>query len=655
MKAGYDFHGLMHAIGEDRIKNAETLQVRLYGSLGATGKGHGTDRAVLAGLLGKTPETCPSDFLDTVSLSPKTAIPIPIRDKIIPFKSGDLIFDTSAHDFPFSNTMIIRLSGKGGTLLEREYYSVGGGFLQWKGWQETERGTPRYPYENVFELKKQMKKHHIKLPDLMMANEQAITGATADEISRRLDHILAAMEDAVVRGIHTEGYLPGPIGLHRKAPLLYQRVKKMSKNPDRFMVSLCAYAFAAAEENAAGHIVVTAPTCGAAGIIPGVVRLLSRHSKVPLPLLREALLAAVAVGFIAKHNASISGAEVGCQGEVGVASSMAAAFIIGFLIVGNLIGAGILALPINTGLAGFFPSVAGLILTSAAMYYSSVILSREAIERKESTFNYPSLYRHYLGHTGEWIAILANLIILYGLLTAYLTGITSIVGNLFHLSISPVWIMLGFFAVVTVISMAGIAGIQKYIAMLVVVKCVAFVVTAFHFHNIIPAICETLRWDGKTISRTILIGMAMGLAMNCAWLLVGIGVLPLDNSSVGIVHAFQKNLPASVPLAMIMHSSVFLVLAMFFAMIAITTAYLANGMGLIGFMDDIIHHRTGKTNPLLSRVLAFGPPLAIALIYPDLFLKAIDFAGGFGIVTLFGILPAIIALSARRAVRRSGF
>ena len=124
---------------------------------------------------------------------------------------------------------------------------------------------------------------------------------------------------------------------------------------------------------------------------------------------------------------------------------------------------------------------------------------------------------------------------------------------------------------------------------------------------------------------------------------------------MGIVHAFQKNLPASVPLAMIMHSSVFLVLAMFFAMIAITTAYLANGMGLIGFMDDIIHHRTGKTNPLLSRVLAFGPPLAIALIYPDLFLKAIDFAGGFGIVTLFGILPAIIALSARRAVRRSGF
>lgn len=354
---------------------------------------------------------------------------------------------------------------------------------------------------------------------------------------------------------------------------------------------------------------------------------------------------------------------------------------IGFLIVGNLVGAGILALPINTGLAGFIPSVLGLLLTSAAMYYSSVILSREAIERKESTFNYPSLYRYYLGQTGEWVAIVANLIILWGLLTAYLTGITAIVGNLFHLSVAPVWIMLGFFAVVTVISLAGIASIQKYIAVLVVIKCAAFVVivylagghiktdnlthvnwplfvcgipilvTAFHFHNIIPAICETLHWDGKLIRRTMLIGMAMGFAMNCAWLLVGIGVLPLDGSPVGIINAFQKNLPATVPLALIINSSVFLVLSMFFAMIAITTAYLANGMGLIGFMDDIIHHRTGKTNPVTSRILAFGPPLAIALIYPDLFLKAIDFAGGFGIVTLFGILPAIIAIRKARSMK----
>lgn len=347
---------------------------------------------------------------------------------------------------------------------------------------------------------------------------------------------------------------------------------------------------------------------------------------------------------------------------------------IGFLIVGNLIGAGILALPINTGLAGFIPSLLGLFVTSAAMYYSAIILSAEAVKRQESTFNYPSLYLTYLGTAGKWIAVLANLIILYGLLTAYLTGITSIIDNLFHLPVKPVWLMLGFFATTALISLASIDKIAKYIAVLVLVKCAAFVViagmagshveaknlshfnwplfvcgipiliTAFHFHNIIPAICESLRWNQKVINRTMLIGMIMGFLMNATWLLVGIGVLPLDESPVGLITAFEKNLPATIPLAEAIGSQVFLLLAPFFALVAITTAYLANGMGLIGFMDELSSQHLGKVNPLLSRALAFGPPLLIALVYPDIFLKAIDFAGGFGIVTLFGILPAIIAI-----------
>ena len=347
---------------------------------------------------------------------------------------------------------------------------------------------------------------------------------------------------------------------------------------------------------------------------------------------------------------------------------------IGFLIVGNLIGAGILALPINTGLAGFLPSLLGLFVTSAAMYYSAIILSTEAVKRQETTFNYPSLYQTYLGTAGKWIAVLANLIILYGLLTAYLTGITSIIDNLFHLPVQPVWLMLGFFTATALISLASIDKIAKYIAVLVLVKCAAFVViaglagshveaqnlshlnwplfvcgipiliTAFHFHNIIPAICESLAWNQKVISRTMLIGMVMGFAMNATWLLVGIGVLPLDESPVGLITAFEKNLPATIPLAEAIGSQVFLLLASFFALVAITTAYLANGMGLIGFMDDLSSHHLDRVNPWLSRALAFGPPLVIALVYPDIFLKAIDFAGGFGIVTLFGILPAIIAI-----------
>jgi L-serine dehydratase len=326
MKAGHDFHALMKGLSEEAVACAESLSVHLYGSLAATGKGHGTDRAIVAGLLGRTPEDCPPDFLDTISFSPKDSIQIPVGNRFLVFGPSGIIFDMTPHDFPFCNTMRIILSGKGGVILEKEYYSVGGGFLQWKDWTEPVKGTPKYPYENTLELSKMLKKHRLKLHELMMANEQAITGCGTDEINSGLDRILEAMDVSVQRGIHTEGYLPGPIGLHRKAPLFYQRAKKLPQNADRFLLYLCAYAFAAAEENAAGHTVVTAPTCGSAGVLPGVISLLRHHQKTPREALRHALLAAAAVGFIVKHNASISGAEVGCQGEIGVASSMAAAF-----------------------------------------------------------------------------------------------------------------------------------------------------------------------------------------------------------------------------------------------------------------------------------------------------------------------------------------
>lgn len=147
---------------------------------------------------------------------------------------------------------------------------------------------------------------------------------------------------------------------------------------------------------------------------------------------------------------------------------------IGFLIVGNLIGAGILALPINTGLAGFVPSLIGLFITSAAMYYSAIILSSEAVQQQQSTFNYPSLYQTYLGTVGKWVAVVANLIILYGLLTAYLTGITTIISKLFNLNVQPVWLMLVFFGATAIISLAPVDKIMKYVALLVAVKCVVF-------------------------------------------------------------------------------------------------------------------------------------------------------------------------------------
>jgi len=326
MKAGRDFHDLINGLDPAVLAGASRLEVNLYGSLAATGKGHGTDRAVLAGLMGHDPEVFPPDILDVVRLDTHTPLVLELGTRRLPFRAVDIVFNDGG-DFPFSNTMIIRLHGPRGVIMEKEYYSVGGGFIQWRGWEESPRGVPRYPYENATQLTKLLKRRRLDLSEIMMANERAITGHSEKEINDGLDLVIAAMEGAVQRGLTTEGYLPGPIRLHRKAPLFFQRARGMSQNAERLLVYLCAYAFAAAEENAAGHRVVTAPTCGSAGVIPALIVLLRRHGRIPLEKVRRALLASAAVGFIAKHNASISGAEVGCQGEIGVAASMGAALV----------------------------------------------------------------------------------------------------------------------------------------------------------------------------------------------------------------------------------------------------------------------------------------------------------------------------------------
>jgi len=336
MKAGNDFLQLLAAQPAGGVDKARHLRVLLYGSLSETGRGHGTHRAVLAGLLGHTPETCSAQTLDTLDMRPKARHTLSLGPAKISMTPADIVFMTEstarrrgpAPKFPYSNTLVIQLlDAKGGTLCKREYYSVGGGFIEWKGFQPEHRGRPCHPYSNMLQLGQLLQRRRLPLHELMLANEMAITGLAADRIAQRLDLVLDAMTAAVDRGLKNEGYLPGPIHLHRKGPLMHQRSRRMPRNPSRSLVELCAYAFAAAEENAAGHPVVTAPTCGSAGVLPAVLQVLLHHEHIRRNLLRQALWAAAAVGFICKHNASISGAEVGCQGEIGVASSMAAAFI----------------------------------------------------------------------------------------------------------------------------------------------------------------------------------------------------------------------------------------------------------------------------------------------------------------------------------------
>jgi len=327
MRAANDFMASVNGLNEQLLTSARTIEIRLFGSLSATGKGHGTDWAILAGILGQKPETCEPEFLDKLKKNPDAVYQVRIGRKDIPVSDREIIFDKVVHDYPFSNTIIMRLRSDKGVLLEKEYYSVGGGFIQWKGWKEPKRGTPLYPYGNMTQLKELLDKKKIPLHRLVLDNEIALMGTDEEDINTRLDLILSAMEASVQEGLKGEGVLPGTIGLHKKAAEMDRKAKMLKLEIARFLGMMNAYALAAAEENAMGHRIVTAPTAGSAGVMPAIVYMLKHQYRCPQEDLRKGLLAAAAMGFLAKHNASIAGAEAGCQGEIGVASSMAAAML----------------------------------------------------------------------------------------------------------------------------------------------------------------------------------------------------------------------------------------------------------------------------------------------------------------------------------------
>lgn len=327
MKAGHHFLGLMEKLDAGTLAGARRLEVRLFGSLSATGRGHGTDRAILAGLLGQKPENCSSRFLDGLLADPEESYSLAVGGRTFEISSASVIWDAVSHGYPHGNTLVFRLYGKTEALLEMEYYSVGGGFLQWKGWVPPERGAPRYPYSTMAELRALTEEAGLPLHGVIVENERTITGATTPQILTHLDQVIEAMEDSVDRGLRAEGILPGSLGLRRRALELLARGQSAKRPEVSFMIRLSAWAIAVAEENAAGHPIVTAPTAGSAGVVPAMAHAMKHHFGFSREQVRQGLLVAAAVGFLCKHNASIAGAEVGCQGEIGVASSMAAAMV----------------------------------------------------------------------------------------------------------------------------------------------------------------------------------------------------------------------------------------------------------------------------------------------------------------------------------------
>lgn len=327
MKAGYRFRTFLEAMKE-QIKDDAKIEVRLYGSLSLTGKGHGTDRALLAGLLGWTPEDCDYEAFDKLLRNPSDEYKLGIAGHAISFNRSNIIWESvPAPASPWQNTIIFRL--KSASLnVEKEYYSTGGGFILCKDEAEPPRNPPVYRYGSWERLSKILETEKLSLAELILRNEEAITGAERAEICKNIDLIISVMCNAVERGINTDGVLPGPIKLARKASVLIKHAEARSEYAhDIFLRRLNAYAMGVSEENASGHQVVTAPTLGSAGLIPGLIYALMKHEDHSLESIRNGMLAAFAIGAIARHNASIAGAEVGCQGEIGVAAAMAAALV----------------------------------------------------------------------------------------------------------------------------------------------------------------------------------------------------------------------------------------------------------------------------------------------------------------------------------------
>ena len=307
----------------------------LYGSLGATGKGHGSHKAVMMGLEGERP-----DLIDVSTIAPRLeqirqtrSILLGGQHRIGFDEATDLVFHRR-ETLPFhSNAMTLQAFGAdGAVLLTRTYYSVGGGFVvdhdAHGQAQLVQDPTPvSYPFRSGDELLRQCKTHGLTVAQLMWANEQA--WRSPEEIRSQLLRIWSVMQACIQRGITTDGVLEGGMKVRRRAPELYRSLSGAPEAGLRDQLTIMdwvnLYAMAVNEENAAGGQVVTAPTNGAAGIIPAVLQYYNRFCPGASEQgVIDFLLTAAAIGILYKENASISGAEVGCQGEVGVACSMAA-------------------------------------------------------------------------------------------------------------------------------------------------------------------------------------------------------------------------------------------------------------------------------------------------------------------------------------------
>jgi len=333
MRAGVRFIERLRLAGS--LDLVGRVEVKLYASLALTGRGHGTDRAVMLGLMGFDPATLDPDAGEAALADLRAGGRMTLGDPgpTIGFdETRDIIWAGFERMAPHPNAVTFTaFDSTGAEIAARSYFSIGGGFVRDE--DEMGRNTPDgtdlaapYPFESAAELLAICAREGLTIAELMMANETSVRPRA--EVEAKLDGLFAAMEACIDRGLRFDGELPGGLRVKRRAMQIHASIiakaGRGQADPLAPMDFVNLWALAVNEENAAGGRVVTAPTNGAAGIIPAVLRFYERYYNGTAAGRRTFLLTAGAVGALYKRNASISGAEVGCQGEVGVACSMAA-------------------------------------------------------------------------------------------------------------------------------------------------------------------------------------------------------------------------------------------------------------------------------------------------------------------------------------------
>lgn len=358
MRASNDFIKVL----QDKLTHIDRIVITLYGSLAFTGKGHGTDKAVTLGLMGEEHETINPDTINNElkQIWNKNKLKL-LKKHVINFNiEKDLIFNyQKVFDF-HSNGLEFAAYDANQMLIKKSlYFSIGGGFIvndENKDQQASNEALLNipYPFSSAAELMAYCQKEKLSIADIILANEKIAREEKI--IKENLLHIATVMENCINKGCQSTGFLAGPLRVRRRAPSLYYKLRSLgppTPQHPQAMNWLNVYAMAVNEENAAGGRVVTAPTNGAAGIIPAVLNYYKYFCKEATKKgVMDFLLTAGAIGILYKKNASISGAEMGCQGEVGVACSMAAAGLVAALggTVAQIENAAEMAMEHNLGL-----------------------------------------------------------------------------------------------------------------------------------------------------------------------------------------------------------------------------------------------------------------------------------------------------------------